>query len=120
MAVAPSWPELAPGVAVALGLSPEEDSALPLGVDPEASWMALALSMMALATFFKEGTALEGMASEGFALAGLAGVQVGAGLFLGILTCLLGAVDGPGACPGRSVTLLLLLLLQMPPALTEG
>ena len=81
--------------------------------------MALALSMMDLATFFKEGFALAGMASEGFALAGLAGVQVGTGLFLGILPCLLGAVDGPGACPGRSVTLLLLLLLQMPPALTE-
>ena len=81
--------------------------------------------MMALATFFKSlGFALAGMASEGFALAGLArdglpGVRVGTGLFLGTLPCLLGAVDGPGACPGRSVTLLLLLLLQMPPALTE-
>ena len=93
---------------------------------------------MALA-FFKSlalGIALAGMASEGFAIAGLAldglaGVPVGTGLFFGILPRLLGAVDGPGACPGgcgggrlgtggTRVTLLLLLLLQMPPALTEG
>ena len=123
--MAPSWPELALGVAVALGLSPEEDSALPLGVDPEASWMALALSMMALATFLKEGTALAGMASEGFALAGVAGVQVGTGLFLGMLPFLLGAVTSwLWPCSGRCVMLLLLLLLQTPclapdPALTE-
>ena len=77
--------------------------------------------------------ASEGFAFAGLALDGLAGVRVGNGLFFGILPCLLGAVDGPGACPGgwggagrlgtggRSVTLLLLLLLlQMPPALTEG
>ena len=93
---------------------------------------------MALA-FFKSlalGIALAGMASEGFAFAGLAldglaWVRVGTVLFFGILPCLLGAVDGPGACPGgcgggrlgtggKRVTLRLLLLLQMPPALTEG